>query len=114
MVVPAHSLVAPAGSNGRSMVISSLLKEHFNVFSFMSVFLRERTQHVIIAAKKFIVYHQLKHSSLIDQYAGLQNHHASLWDEYICFWLVYHVYEVECFAVCQQNNNPNYATKSKL
>ena len=111
MVVPPHSLVAPGGSNGRSMVINSLLKEHFNAFSFMSVFIRERTQHVIIAAKQFIVYHQLNHRSSKDHYAGLQNHHASLWDEYICFRLVYHVYEVECCAVCQQNNNPNYATK---
>ena len=38
MVVPAHALVAPRGVNGRSMIISSLLEEHFNVFSFMSVF----------------------------------------------------------------------------
>ena len=38
MVVQAHSLVAPPWSNGRSMVISSPLKERFNVFSFMSVF----------------------------------------------------------------------------
>ena len=38
MVVLAHSLVAPRGANGRSMVISSILKEHVNVFSFMSVF----------------------------------------------------------------------------
>ena len=37
MVVPAHSLVAPGGANGSSMV-SSLLKEHFNVFSFLTVF----------------------------------------------------------------------------
>ena len=35
MVVPAHALVAPRGANGRSMVISSLLNEHFNVFGFM-------------------------------------------------------------------------------
>ena len=46
MVVPTHSLVAPPWINGRSMVISSLLNEHLNVFSFMSVFLRERTRHV--------------------------------------------------------------------
>ena len=46
-VVPAHSLVAPRVANGQSMVISSLLKEHFNVFSSMSVlFLRERIRHV--------------------------------------------------------------------
>ena len=38
MVVLAHSLVAPPWGNGQSMVISSLLKEHLNVFSFMSVF----------------------------------------------------------------------------
>ena len=38
MVVPAHSLVAPRVANGRSMVITRLLLEHFNVFSFMSVF----------------------------------------------------------------------------
>ena len=38
MVVPAYSLVAPRGANRRSMVISSLLREHFNVFSFMLVF----------------------------------------------------------------------------
>ena len=37
MVVVAHALVAPPWSNGRSMVISSLLNEHFDVFSFMSV-----------------------------------------------------------------------------
>ena len=46
MVVPANSLVAPRRANGRSIVISSLLKEHFNVFSFMSVFLG--SVHVII------------------------------------------------------------------
>ena len=38
MVVMAHTFVAPPWSNGRSMVISSLLNEHFNVFGFMSVF----------------------------------------------------------------------------
>ena len=38
MVVVAHALVAPPWSNGRSMVISSLLNEHFDVFGFMSVF----------------------------------------------------------------------------
>ena len=32
MVVPVHSFVAPRGANGRSMVIISLLKGHFNVF----------------------------------------------------------------------------------
>ena len=37
MVVVADTLVAPPWSNGRSMVISSLLNEHFNVFGFMSV-----------------------------------------------------------------------------
>ena len=34
MVVPAHALVAPRGVNGRLMVVSSLLLEHFNVFYF--------------------------------------------------------------------------------
>ena len=38
MVALAHSLVAPRGENGPSMVIGSLLYEHFNVLSFMSVF----------------------------------------------------------------------------
>ena len=38
MVVVAHALVVPPWSNGWSMVISSLLYEHFNVFGFMSVF----------------------------------------------------------------------------
>ena len=38
MVVVAHALVAPPWSNGRSMVISSLLNEHFDVLRFMSVF----------------------------------------------------------------------------
>ena len=38
MAVLAHSLVAPPWNNGWSMVNSSLLKEHFNVFSSMSVF----------------------------------------------------------------------------
>ena len=38
MVVVAHALVAPPWSNGWSMVISSLLNEHFYVFGFMSVF----------------------------------------------------------------------------
>ena len=37
MVVSAHSLMAPGGANGRSMVISSL-SQHFNEFSCMSVF----------------------------------------------------------------------------
>ena len=36
MVVMAHTLVAPPWSNGWSMVISSLLNEHFYVFRFMS------------------------------------------------------------------------------
>ena len=45
MIVPTHSLVAPPWSNRRSMVIPSPLKERFNVFSFMSVLLRERTGH---------------------------------------------------------------------
>ena len=38
MVVVEHALVAPPWSNGWSMVISSLLNEHFYVFVFMSVF----------------------------------------------------------------------------
>ena len=38
MVVVAQALVAPPWSNGRSMIIGSLLYEHFNVFGFMSVF----------------------------------------------------------------------------
>ena len=44
MVVPTHSLVAPPWSNEPSMVISSLLYEHFNVFSLCQFFLRERTR----------------------------------------------------------------------
>ena len=35
MVVVTQALVAPPWSNGRSMVISSLLNEHFDVFGFM-------------------------------------------------------------------------------
>ena len=65
---------------------------------------------IIIAAKKIIVYLQLNHGSSMDHYAGLQNHHASLWDGYIWFCLAYHVCEVECCAVFQQHKNPNYAT----
>ena len=38
MVVVAHTLVASPWSNGQSMVISSLLNEHFDVFGCMSVF----------------------------------------------------------------------------
>ena len=38
MVVVAHALMAPQWSNGRSMVIISLLNEHFDVLGFMSVF----------------------------------------------------------------------------
>ena len=38
MVVLAQSLAAPHGANGRPMVISSLLREHFIVLSFMSGF----------------------------------------------------------------------------
>ena len=51
---------ALAMSNGRSMVISSPLKEHFNVFSFTSVFflLRERTRHVC-KATHIILFKQL-------------------------------------------------------
>ena len=46
MVVVAHALVAPPWSNGQSMVISSLLNEHFNVLGFMSVFfLGSGTRH---------------------------------------------------------------------
>ena len=46
MVVVAHALVAPPWSNGRSMVISSLLYEQFNVFGLCQFFLRKRTRHV--------------------------------------------------------------------
>ena len=45
MVVVAHALVAPPWSHGRSMVISSLLNEHFDVFGLCRFFLRERTRH---------------------------------------------------------------------
>ena len=38
MVVVAHASVAPPWRNGRSMVIGSLLNEHFDAFGFMSVF----------------------------------------------------------------------------
>ena len=38
MVVVAHALVALPWSIGRSMVINSLLNEHFHEFGFMSVF----------------------------------------------------------------------------
>ena len=38
MIVVADALVALPWSNGRSMVISSLLNEHFDVFGCMSVF----------------------------------------------------------------------------
>ena len=39
MVVVAHALVAPPWSNGRSMVISSLLNEHFHEFGLCQFFL---------------------------------------------------------------------------
>ena len=55
MVVPPHSLVAPLWSHGRSMVISSPLMVRFNVFSFMSFFLRERTRHGLVYV---CMYHQ--------------------------------------------------------
>ena len=47
-------------SNVRTMVISRLLKEHFNVFSFMSVFLRVHTRHVVYCTIVFnnsLVHH---------------------------------------------------------
>ena len=45
MVVPAHSLVASCGGNGRSIVIISLLKEYLMRSVLCQFFLRERTQH---------------------------------------------------------------------
>ena len=41
MVDQAHLL-----ANGQPMLIGSLLYEHYNVFRFMSVFLRRSTRHV--------------------------------------------------------------------
>ena len=48
MVVLVHSLVAPPWSNRWPMVMSSLLWEQFNVFSFMSVFFLGSVHDMII------------------------------------------------------------------
>ena len=61
MIVPAHSLVSPPWSYEQSIVICSILKEHCNVFCYMSVFFLGSVHDIIlkyILTTKILEYKQ--------------------------------------------------------